>query len=369
MMTVKNQEYSPQKKSQEIFSRFANVTENLKTTLWFKRKLPDLNEPLLEAALKSQIGSYSPVKAIGTPDNSPSKPPVSVHTSTAKLQKTLETENLVIYAVNSNTRNEFSGEELKKIFDTLFDGIDVIPFLPPIEPGSVKTQKETMTDEKRNSAKKKTYRDQSKAITNNHGAVRANVDITNIYFTEENLNRTAEILKFDDEKAQHLKKQFLNFKAEWLHLIDYANIGEKGQCPENLVLGSEEANSQMIIIEEYIKRILNKNLTAEIEVTAAIWKFHIAYEIQYTLCIPETGTNIEMKFNPFSREKPRPEYIQYLALAEKALAKNQVVENPFIKSSAVKNLFTFFKGDSTTEDNNDDSAEKMLTMDLSLCKN
>lgn len=351
--------FSPQKRSRQVFDRFAaNAT---KTAVQLKRKWSD--ELSLREAIQTQIDPDSPIKEQVTPDKNPHNSAYSIRTkSGAKLQKTFETENFAVYSQNGNLRNEFSGEELKSILNTLFDGVDTIPYLPAIEPNSKKIQAATVTLKHRKSAKKKPHRDQSHAITNNNGQVRANKDIADIYFTEENLDKVAVKLEFDEEKKAQLKKQFLNLEAEWIHLVDYANIGEKGQCSENLVFGSKEANSQMIVIEQFIERILKKSWTAEIKVEAAICKLHMAYEIQYLLTVVEIERTINITFNPFTRELPIPELIQYLGLVEKALEGKQHAHNPIhdteeeqpspkIYPSIGKNLFAFFDSDSMQEDN------------------
>lgn len=329
--------FSPQKRSRQVFDRFAeNAT---KTAVHLKRKWSD--ETSLREAIQTQIDPDSPIKEQVTPDKNPHNSAYSVRTkSGAKLQKTFETENFAVYSPNGNLRNEFSGEELKTILNTLFQGVDSIPSLPDIEPDSKKIQTATITLKQRKSATKKSYRDQSVAITDDNGQVRANKDIADIYFTKENLDRVAKELAFDENETTRLENQFLNMKAEWLHLVDYANIGEEGQCSKNLVFGSWEANSQMNVIEQFIERILKKNLTVEITVKASICKLHIAYEINYVLIISETKSRIEINFNPFTREQPLRELIQYLVEVENKLAEKQYIQNPLL----TKNPFTLFGG-------------------------
>jgi hypothetical protein len=47
----------------------------------------------------------------------------------------------------------------------------------------------------------------------------------------------------------------VQLKAEWLHLFLYSIAGEKGQIPENLTCGTAYANTDMIPIENMLKRL------------------------------------------------------------------------------------------------------------------
>lgn len=102
---------------------------------------------------------------------------------------------------------------------------------------------------------------------------------------------------------------------EWLHLICHSVGGietEGPQVPGNLVVGTHECNTQMIIVEEFLKDIVTRyNLKAKLCVMANMSdpERQIANLISYDFVVlsPEDGKPLEVfhwSFDPLSRVQP-----------------------------------------------------------------
>ena len=109
---------------------------------------------------------------------------------------------------------------------------------------------------------------------------------------------------------------------EWLHMIAYSLGGLEGvqpQRPENLVVGTAECNTQMIVAEEMIKSIVKKNASEatqanQLVVSLEAWvrmadvPRHIAQRIGYTFKLADaTGAGLmsmNFSFDALSRVKP-----------------------------------------------------------------
>ncbi len=101
---------------------------------------------------------------------------------------------------------------------------------------------------------------------------------------------------------------------EWLHLIAHSMggpIGTGPQHPENLVVGTSECNSQMIVVEEVLKDLVTRyDLRARLAVTASICDAvrHISDEIKYDFYFMEkSGRGLGVftwTFDPLARSNP-----------------------------------------------------------------
>ncbi|HWI52485.1 MAG TPA: DUF4157 domain-containing protein, partial [Symbiobacteriaceae bacterium] len=101
---------------------------------------------------------------------------------------------------------------------------------------------------------------------------------------------------------------------QWLHLVAHSmgGIAVVGpQVPENLVAGTTEANTQMIIVEEYLKDLVEKTgLTARLHVAARMYDAvrHIGSQITYDFVLyHDEGTWLEVyhwTFDCLSRQNP-----------------------------------------------------------------
>ncbi|HTZ43890.1 MAG TPA: DUF4157 domain-containing protein [Jatrophihabitans sp.] len=101
---------------------------------------------------------------------------------------------------------------------------------------------------------------------------------------------------------------------EWLHLISHGMGGPDGTGPQhagNLVVGTSECNSQMIVVEEVLKDLVKRyNLKAQLMVFANLCDpvRHIADRIGYDFVFSEaSGDKVQVfhwEFDPLGRGNP-----------------------------------------------------------------
>ena len=100
---------------------------------------------------------------------------------------------------------------------------------------------------------------------------------------------------------------------EWLHLIAHSMGGMQKvgpQVPENLVAGTSECNTQMIIVEEFIKDLVRRGQRARLAVFARMADpvRHIADRITYDFLILDKANQpidaFHWEFDPLNRNQP-----------------------------------------------------------------
>lgn len=134
---------------------------------------------------------------------------------------------------------------------------------------------------------------------------------------------------------------------EWLHMIAHSMGGIDGQGPqvsENLVAGTSACNTQMIIVEEFLKDIVKHDCHAHLHVMAIMFdaERHIGQTIRYDFSMyDEHGTPLSVyhwvfdclsRSNPLVSENRQLRYAgrtTFGALDAKNLSSYQFGQNPF----------------------------------------
>lgn len=306
-----------------------------KTSVFIDPHTSPNSKKQLELSYKASISTHSPYKSVGSPSKKAGDPPLSIHTNSgAKLNLALKLGDTAIYSDNAVRKKEFNGNELKEILKFLFELSSDIKLqeLKDCEENSTKHQEGVFSQETRSQTNKRKPNQGSAIANKEHGSYISAKKIVEKFFTEEKMTETAQKLNFSDEDTAALKEQFCHFAVEWLHLIDFANIGNSGQIDQNLVFGVFEANSQMMVTEEYEKRLQEKDEKIKISVDAEIVKFHVAYEIKVSISVSDHTTTVS--FNPFSRIPPIVESVQYLEIRENVKRKRTEEKKANINPSA-----------------------------------
>lgn len=309
-----------------------------------------------EVAFGKHIENISPVKTTGSPNPVKGRSPLSVVTASGKkLNLRLEFPEYSLYDDTAIRHNELQGDKLKDFLAALFEGVTEIEKLTKKSADlTEKKQVVVMTQNKREeyakkariNGKKKRTPEQKKAMAElSSGAISA-TEIVEKYFQPDKIIAAADKLKLSESEKESLLKQFGAMSAEWLHLIDFANLGNEAQTSDNLVFGTEEANSQMIIIEELIKRELKKGKTVTIEVTAKMFKFHIPYEIQ--VIVSYDGITKSYAINPLTRQKPITAEVDCEEVLHKAKKRRLEEKAAAKKAAEAKSIdIEAFKSDSS----------------------
>lgn len=145
--------------------------------------------------------------------------------------------------------------------------------------------------------------------------------------------------------AYGLTSQYPNVKWEWLHLVSHGIKGNDAQNANNLVLGTKEANSVMLIVETLIHKIANiKKLpdTTEIRISghAELQEGfpHLAKMIYYKVSCSDPEFEVNFEFDPLSFNQPC-HHLSDIARAQIIEALLKKINNDI---SIKKNLNIFF---------------------------
>lgn len=115
----------------------------------------------------------------------------------------------------------------------------------------------------------------------------------------------------------------------WCHLAGYSMGGPDGkkprskrardfvgpQQPNNLVLGTREANAQMLIIEDVAKALIHQGIVPQLDIDVSVHFYkglkdlHVADRLRYRLA--HDGLGLTLDFDMLSCRKVRPEEIDY----------------------------------------------------------
>lgn len=114
---------------------------------------------------------------------------------------------------------------------------------------------------------------------------------------------------------------------EWLHLIAHSMGGIKRigpQVPQNLVAGTSECNTQMIVVEEFLKDLVMKSGgTAQLKVGVTMFDAarHIGGKISYDFAIDIEGKSsvYHWEFDCLSRSRPVVAENRQLRVASRAV--------------------------------------------------
>lgn len=150
----------------------------------------------------------------------------------------------------------------------------------------------------------------------------------------------------DGSATEYVNKTILfkNIRWEWVHLVAYMILGKESQHVDNLVAGSDHANTEMMFAEaelKYLSKLYPEGVTLEISANL-IKNTHIATHIQYT--IKTKDFSIPIVFNAQTPNKPHICYQQYFHALVKSLAKTILMKAKIISPTTTtsKNLLTLF---------------------------
>lgn len=126
------------------------------------------------------------------------------------------------------------------------------------------------------------------------------------YLNKADIMKTIGELKLPPVVATEILEWLKKLTVEWCHLIDHASLGKASQVPDNLVLGTKEANTQMMVIEGLAKSYLWPNgkekLTLKVEADL-IPNTHIPKTIQYTISRSDGRTQTYL-IDPLTEQAP-----------------------------------------------------------------
>ncbi len=136
-------------------------------------------------------------------------------------------------------------------------------------------------------------------------------------------------------------------KWEWLHLVAHMILDKQSQQPENLVVGTAHANTNMLFIESeiaYLAKTYPDGFTLKVR-ASLIEGTQIAKQIEYQIETPDF--TLPLVFDAQTPEQPHLSSREYIHLIVKALVeahKNKVSPEPdsqLVSSAAVS--FPFFQ--------------------------
>ena len=202
---------------------------------------------------------------------------------------------------------------LKKLFiNTTVDGL--------VPPPKVPKKSQVATDEELGMAKKTARKGNAQAKTmanknSDHKEFNA-VELKYRYMRTPLFITTMDGLNLPQEVKQQIIDWLTTLKVEWLHLIDHASLGYRSQKPDNLVWGTHQANTQMLVIEALAhtwREKENEQLTLTVEADL-IPNSHIAEKIKYTVTTSD-GFEKTFTINPLSQKIPLMQAQPYVYIA------------------------------------------------------
>ncbi|HEV2614105.1 MAG TPA: hypothetical protein VGV92_05300 [Gammaproteobacteria bacterium] len=239
------------------------------------------------------VEGHSPFKEKGTPGSTEKSAPKSIYTeSHEKLQLIGVFDDLAVYARIPESTREPSLATLEEV---------VKKHISESDENKDDTNAKVQTYDSQTAARpiRKKGRSQKKTM----GNVSAK-EVVHKIFDIDTVTETLNKMDLSQEAREAIVNRFEDFSAEWLHLIDYAKVGEARQIRANLVAGSKEANSTMMIIESYTNDQIAKGKKVYIEVKAMIAKDDIAKKIIMRVTTEDPKSTTEIIINPFTKMKP-----------------------------------------------------------------
>lgn len=242
---------------------------------------------VLDRQAQKYVKGHSPYKEPATPGSTEKSVPKSIRTESGeKLEFVGIFDDLAVYARIPNFKREPSHATMEKLVShSMTEDTD-----PKLQTYDSATAPRPI---------RKKGRKQNPVM----GNVSAQTVVTNI-FDQDTITDALNKMELSQETRADIVRQFEEFSAEWLHLVDYAKVGQAGQIRANLVAGSHEANSMMMIIESYTNDQLKKGNAVFIEVEARIAKDDIAKKIFMRVTTEDPKMTTEIIINPFTKIKP-----------------------------------------------------------------
>ncbi|MGE3919564.1 MAG: hypothetical protein AB7F64_01235 [Gammaproteobacteria bacterium] len=175
---------------------------------------------------------------------------------------------------------------------------------------------------------------------------------------EASANKEAELLGLEHQR---------NF--EWLHLIAHFMRGMESQVPENLVGGTDAANTSMMFIEEQIPKLLATFSDGVIIKVAAdlLPETHFASTIYYSIeIIQPTGDSIPFKtfiFNALTTAKPSIVAKSYTEVYFSALMKKVAEQLQVGSQERLEPTPLTYDDESSDDEHSESKSERALTGD------
>lgn len=163
-----------------------------------------------------------------------------------------------------------------------------------------------------------------------------------------------------------------NVRCEWLHLIAYSFLGLSAQDDNNLVGGSEYANTEMMFVEDLAKRLaLKYPQGVDVIVKADLMPgTHIAKKINYSITTPDYSLAFE--FMPDAVTKPHMVIEKYLSkiveAAEQAAAEKKQESQSSMSLLSSYSLFNSMSGETTAKKRESPNKKRPLSRRPSIIK-
>lgn len=131
-------------------------------------------------------------------------------------------------------------------------------------------------------------------------------EIKKSILTPKNLSEILTRSDLPQSLQEEISKSIQDIRLEWLHLAAHSFLGNEAQIPENLVAGTAECNTQMMIAEMLVKIWLSHHPDKKIKLMIDAELFpdtHFAKKITYTI-LPDGEKPYIFEFNATSSFKP-----------------------------------------------------------------
>lgn len=284
----------------------------------------------LEEGFK-QVESYRAIKRIitRTPGGTPSS--VSIEGDIPGEEETLILSSHLGSAVIFSNNPALKPVNLKPV-TTICSSNPVLnrDALAKVTPavGISKTQATTITQKSLEQTKRENKSRSKRRVCSQNKAVAA----PNIKESEASASKYAKFIEISREQVSW----------EWLHLIAHQILGEESQTAENLVAGTNHANTEMLlIIEQHIKLIADAypdgfELSTKAELISK--NVQLSNRIHYTIITPDF--KLPLIFNARTENKPHTDYGQYFKVFIETLLKHANAKNLASSSDPVTSRST-----------------------------
>lgn len=266
---------------------------------------------LNRASSKFNIPGHSPMCRLGTTPRKKNKPHSSLTTENTQttlryVHSIVDTHNQIL-AVYADVDDD---DETNALFEQIVEEL-----LNKHRDGEKTTKEKVYDSENAPSFISVPHRDQNKVMKKKAR------DVTKQIFNIKAILQAFDQMDLSKEQKKAILLRFKEFCAEWLHLVDYAKMGKKGQIPENLVYGSKDANTMMMIIEAYTNIKVEKDEKIKITVTAEDIQKDIPQKIVIRIEKENAPKYLQITIDPLGNTKPLVQSIQYFQLQQSLLEK------------------------------------------------
>lgn len=229
---------------------------------------------------------------------------------------------LAVYGDASNEQQTITNASFFTLFLThLADHVTIHGVVPP-PLDAIKTQTAEIDVEQLEKVQHTTggYRriSQNKAMSSDspHRTPLTTHTVKDVLFEPERISALVEELNLPDDISADIFTWVEKLTPEWLHLIDHASWGDRAQSHANLVYGSRECNTHMMVVEAFIKAWLEKYPDCKVTINVIaklIPNSHLCEKIDYEVTT-DNGLKKSFTFYPLNTERPllqAPSYLYY----------------------------------------------------------